>query len=107
MSTIEEMVSELEGIGAIGDKVVMLKQPKAVPELAEGSAPEETEPEPVAEPEMPKTEAVLRERLAALSLKADEKLSAVIDAVQELRGVFQELHEATQGDADAEISEEA
>ena len=49
----------------------------------------------------------LRERLAALSLKADEKLAAVIDAVQDLRGVFQELHEATQGDDDAEISEEA
>ena len=99
MSTIEEMERELEGIGAIGDKVVLLKQAKAA--SAEEEAPEETEV--VAEPEMPKTEAVLRERIAALSLKADEKLSAVIDAVQELRGVFQELHEATQGDHDAEI----
>jgi hypothetical protein len=106
MSTIEEMVSELEGIGAIGNKVVMLKQPsKAGPEVAEESASEETKP--VAEPETPKTEALLRERLATLSQKADEKLAAVIDAVQDLRSVFQELHEATQGDADAEISEEA
>jgi hypothetical protein len=103
MSTIEEMERELEGIGAIGDKVVMLKQAKTAP--VEEEAPEE--PEVAAEPKMLKTEAVLRERLAALSLKADEKLSAVIDAVQELRGVFQELHEASQGDHDAEISEEA
>lgn len=106
MSTIEEMVSELEGIGAIGDKVVMLKQPlKAGPEVAEESAPEETEP--VAAPEQPPADTALRERLATLSIKADEKLAAVIDAVQDLRSVFQELHEATQGDADAEISEEA
>jgi hypothetical protein len=105
MSTIEEMVSELEGIGAIGNKVVMLKAaPKAAPEGAE-VVPEETETG--VEPEPPAMDTVLRERLAALSLKADEKLAAVIDAVQDLRGVFQELHEATQGDVDAEISEEA
>lgn len=106
MSTIEEMERELEGIGAIGDKVVMLKQ-KAVAEEAAEAVEEPEETEEVAETEAPKTEAILRERIAALSAKADEKLAAVIEAVQDLRGVFQELHEATQGDHDAEISEEA
>ena len=100
MGTIDDVVSELESIGAIGGKVVMLKQPP-VEEAVE--KPPQVEEE---EAFLSKDEA-FRVRLADLSLKADEKLAAVIEAVQDLRGVFQELHEATQGEPDAEISEEA
>lgn len=95
MSAIEDVVNELEAIGAIGDRVVVLKQPLKVVE--------EEEPAPPA----PRTDEVLRAKLEALSIEADEKLAAVIEAVQDLRGVFQRLNEATTGAPDAEISEEA
>lgn len=116
MSVVEDMVSELESIGAIGNKVTVLK-PKLVREVPEESEEADYEPPPMAEeaPEEPEEadlseaeirEAQLREKLSALAQKADEKLAKVIEAVQDLRGVFQELNEATTGERHEEIPEE-
>jgi hypothetical protein len=98
MSAIEDVVSELESIGAIGDTVVLLKQPLKTVDEDRAEEPPKA-PKPV--------DAALRAKLEALSIEADEKLAAVIEAVQDLRGVFQRLNEATTGDPDAAISEEA
>lgn len=100
MSQTENVLSELESIGVIGDGKVVLFKPAAKPGLAEAPPPSEPESE-----EEPSTS---REELAALSLKALKKLEAVIEAVQDLQTVFQELHEATsQGEPHEEIQEEA
>lgn len=102
MSQIENVMSELESIGVIGDGKVVLFKPAPKPALAE--VPPVVE-EPEAEEVAPQ---LSREEIAAASLKALQKLDAVIEAVQDLQTAFQELHEAaTKGEPHEEIQEEA
>jgi len=97
MSATEDVLNELESIGAIGDKVVQLRAPRAAAE-----AP----PEPETSEDSP--EEMQRERISILSLRAATKLASLAEAVQDLQKVFQELHEATrEGESHEELQEEA
>lgn len=113
MSQVENVMSELESIGVIGDGKVLLFKPASKPALAEAPPLEEpaTEEasEPAEEPVEPAEEpGPSHAEIAALSRRAIKKLEAVIEAVQDLQTVFQELHEATsQGEPHEEIQEEA
>lgn len=130
MNIIEDMMSELEDIGVIGNKVKLKAVPplevdteetestieesddpaevEADAALADAEESEEGADEEVSEVEGPQeTDAQLRARLVTLSEKADQKLAAVIEAVSDLRSVFQELNEAARGEPHEAISEEA
>lgn len=100
MSSIENVMSELESIGVIGDGKVVLLKPAPAP-----AKPAETPPPAEEAPARPR---LSREELSALTGKALQRLEAVIEAVQDLQTVFQELHEAaSQGDNDEALQEEA
>lgn len=97
-SNVENVISELESVGAIGRKVVPFK-PRAIPTDA-------TPDHVVAEERAQLAEQ--RAHLAEVAEIALKKLEAVIEAVQDLQTTFQELHEATrEGEDHAEVHEEA
>ena len=109
MSRVTDVLAELESIGAVGDKVLLLRMetPKVVPELRA----------------VPANLASLDEQLAAQQARFDEerhqwavlveiagtKLEALAAETQELRKVFQQMNEAiaNQGGSNETIQEEA
>lgn len=105
MSLTDEVLNELEAIGAVGEKVVVLNLPKF--ERAVRAVPPAT-------PEQPEDRQELSERLAVVHEVCGEalvRLEGLAKEVQDLQQVFRRLHEVTllepEGDRDAEVHQEA
>jgi hypothetical protein len=103
---MSEVLSELEAIGAVGEKVVLLRleaPPRAEVRLA-----------PPPPPEVPSVSSDLTERVRLLhevSAESLRKLEIIAKEVQDLRQVFSRVVEATllepEGERDAEVHPEA
>jgi hypothetical protein len=99
MDQADDVMRELESLGAVGAKVVLLR-PTTKPVV-------EAEPEPVQEPSR-EDHTVLQEHLFALSKQALERLDVVATEVEFLRKAFLKLQEATKkGEPHAKVQEEA